>query len=150
MCTYHVLFIKEFSVFFLGFWPLEGECVLNDLDLDDEWREIPNFPGYWISCYGEVYSDKTDKIRQPVFDGNYYSISLYARGVSETFKIHRLVADAFVPGYSADRCVVDHIDEDKTNNVSDNLEWVTHAENLRRAQHNRLLRQNGHSDENCK
>lgn len=42
---------------------------------------------------------------------------------------HRAVAMAFVPGYF-EGAFVNHIDENKLNNRADNLEWVTHFENL--------------------
>lgn len=45
--------------------------------------------------------------------------------------VHRLVALAFVDGHF-DGATVDHIDGDRLNNVSVNLEWVTRAENSRR------------------
>jgi len=44
--------------------------------------------------------------------------------------VHRLVAQAFVPGQFAGACV-NHIDGDKTNNIPANLEWTTLAENTR-------------------
>lgn len=46
--------------------------------------------------------------------------------------IHRLVAQTFKP-VNDDHLVVDHLDGNKTNNTVDNLEWVTSAENSRRA-----------------
>ena len=61
--------------------------------------------------------------------------------------VHRIVAKVFCPGENrlhvdADRrtryrCIVDHIDSNRTNNDATNLRWVTNNENLRYAHHHR-------------
>jgi hypothetical protein len=48
----------------------------------------------------------------------------------KTYKVHQLVAEAFL-GPRPDGYVVYHIDEDATNNVPDNLKYTTRAENCR-------------------
>ena len=45
------------------------------------------------------------------------------------FTVHRLVAMAFVDGYEVGK-EVNHIDENKQNNVSTNLEWVSTSQNV--------------------
>ena len=44
----------------------------------------------------------------------------------------RLIARAFVDGWTPLKNEVDHIDGNKQNDAPSNLEWVTHAENMRR------------------
>ena len=58
----------------------------------------------------------------------YYAINI--KGKTKT--VHRLVAEAFCDKKEGRNCV-NHIDHNKLNNCSDNLEWVTHAENMQKA-----------------
>ncbi len=69
------------------------------------------------------------KVLKPQRRGRgYLSVWLYANGTSKQISIHRLVAEAFCR--KRDGCnEVNHIDEDKTNNRADNLEWCTRQEN---------------------
>lgn len=46
---------------------------------------------------------------------------------------HRLVMLTWAPIPNAEEMTVDHLDHNKRNNTLENLEWVSHKENLRRA-----------------
>lgn len=70
-------------------------------------------------------------LSQCVARNGYYEVAQMADGKRRKFRVHRLVATAFVPGYFVD-AHVDHLDGDKLNNRADNLEWVTVSENTRR------------------
>lgn len=59
----------------------------------------------------------------------YYQIGLHANRANKTVYVHRLVAEAFVVNENH-LPEVNHLDEDKTNNHADNLEWCTRKENL--------------------
>lgn len=61
----------------------------------------------------------------------YLEIAFMHLGKRRKFRVHRLVASAFVDGYFEDASV-DHLDGNKLNNRADNLEWVTLSENTRR------------------
>ena len=98
------------------------------------WKDVVGYEEYFsISSCGKVYSKRTKKELVLGMSKTGYKI-LSTRiggrnGVAKCFKIHRLVADAFVPKTSEERVFVNHIDGDKLNNDYRNLEWCTIAEN---------------------
>ena len=58
----------------------------------------------------------------------YKHVSLYKNKEGKTWKIHRLVALAFISNPGNKPCI-DHIDGNRLNNNVCNLRWVTHREN---------------------
>lgn len=66
----------------------------------------------------------------PVKDGTgYFFVYLKKNGNRKAHKIHRLIANAFIPNPSH-YPEINHKDGVKTNNSVDNLEWVTHSQNM--------------------
>jgi hypothetical protein len=72
-----------------------------------------------------------DKILRPATGrrDKYQILTLCKNGKMKCFKIHRLVADAFVPNPKNMVCV-NHIDCDRSNNHYTNLEWVSYSDNV--------------------
>ena len=69
------------------------------------------------------------RVLKPNYAGHGYAlVSLCRDGSQYTKRVHRLVAEAFIPNPDNKRCV-NHIDLDKRFNASVNLEWATHKEN---------------------
>jgi hypothetical protein len=101
----------------------------------EEWRPIPDFENCGeVSNLGRIRS-RLGVIRKTVVGNNGY-IRVGVRKVdgknTNCVTAHRLVAKAFCEGY-ADGLTVNHIDGNKTNNRADNLEWVSHKNNIRHA-----------------
>lgn len=103
----------------------------------EEWRDIQGYEGlYQVSNSGKVRSlnfNKTgeSKERKPSHDSDGYLVmTLHKNGVKKMYKVHRLVALAFLKKpVGCDQ--INHIDEDKDNNDVSNLEWCTVEYNLR-------------------
>jgi len=95
---------------------------------NEEWREIildNKCSGYFISSLGRIKNKKN------IIMENYkihHSGYIYTRINYNKYAIHRLVAMMFIPNLE-NKSFVNHIDGNKTNNVVDNLNWVTCQEN---------------------
>ena len=120
----------------------DARIILNELrqnwehkrlkDNEEQWRDIDGLEGeYAISSKGRVQNLKNGKILTGVVDSYGYK-KLILKG--KTYKIHRLVALAFIPNPNK-LPQVDHVDEDKTNNNVSNLRWVSPSENIRHSTH---------------
>ncbi len=103
------------------------------------WHDIKGYPGYQVSNMGRIRSSKTNNyqldadgyhIIKTHVRGAYKSVTFYQDGKLKSFLVHRLVATEFNPnpfGYK----YVNHIDENKLNNQSSNLEWCSALQNLK-------------------
>ena len=114
--------------------------------MEEQWKTIEGYEGlYEVSNTGLVKSVRrkvwtrnnvshyqrtcVERILKPCTNMfGYDTVVLCKNNKHAKFSVHRLVAKAFVPGYF-DGAQVNHKDENKRNNVSDNLEWVTPQEN---------------------
>lgn len=102
------------------------------------WKAIPGFSLYHISNYGEIKTfnwknKKVEKIMSPALDGAGYFRTMLKRdsdGKFCTVKVHRLVAQTFIPN-PLNKPQVNHINGIRNDNRLTNLEWVTNAENIK-------------------
>ncbi len=94
-----------------------------------KWSQIPD-THYSVSSEGDIRNDKTGRMKQLcVNTSGYYSTELYQGGVPLRKRVHRLVAEAFIPNPDG-KPQVNHIDGNKLNNNVANLEWVSNSENM--------------------
>lgn len=113
-------------------------------DTREEWRPIDGFPNYQVSNKGKVMNLKTGRILKNRIDSFGYAIVHIHKGDGtkpKQIRIHRLVAQAFLPN-PLKLPQVNHIDECKTNNDADNLEWCTASQNVRHSAHQHSCRIN--------
>ena len=111
----------------------------------EHWKSIAGYEGlYQVSNLGRVKSlnynhTGTDKILKPwkTHDG-YLQVILCKDGHVKKFKVHRLVAKAFIPNPN-NLETVNHKDEVKTNNTVGNLEWMSQRDNINYGTHNKRM-----------
>lgn len=117
-----------------------------------EWRDVVGFEGeYEVSSDGQIRSK--DRVRKYYRNGKELTMSIRGRmrtpsnswdgykeihlqrsdtGKSYYARVHRIVAEAFIPN-PTNLPQINHIDGNKQNNCVDNLEWVTAKENTAHA-----------------
>ena len=84
---------------------------------------------YAVSNRGRVAGTKG--IMKPYDNGyGYLVVEFRKNGKKKHLRVHRLVAEAFIPN-PENLPEVNHIDEDKHNNDETNLEWCTSSYNKR-------------------
>lgn len=103
--------------------------------MSEIWKPIENYEDYFISSFGNVKSTKkwngtSERILKPgITKKGYCLVVLRKNGESKYFSVHRLVAKAFIPNpENFDQ--VNHINEIKTDNRVENLEWCDGKYNM--------------------
>lgn len=111
--------------------------------MEEEYRDIEGYEGlYQVSNLGNVkslermkwngrgYQKVPERILKPRKNGyGYLQVNLNKEGKKSTYRVHRLVAEAFLEN-SENLPEVNHKDECKTNNNVSNLEWCTREYNI--------------------
>lgn len=114
--------------------------------MKEKWRDIAGYLGYYqISNMGRVRSMRREieykngrvhkmpeLILKPVLVQGYFRVVFYKCGTRKNFRVNRLVAAAFVrnPHNLAE---ADHINEIKTDNRAENLQWLSNQANTERS-----------------
>ena len=113
---------------------------------NEQLKAVRGYDGYVISTEGVVksvdriinYNDGRSReclgrlITQREGRDGYLSVRLSKEGMAVTKYVHRLVAENFIEAVDG-KLLVNHIDGNKHNNSADNLQWVSHAENVKHA-----------------
>lgn len=104
------------------------------------WKQVVGYEGlYMVSNWGRVWSIRNKRFRKlKKGDNGYYYVGLCKNGKTDWIKISILVAKHFIPNPD-NLPQVNHIDEDKSNNCVDNLEWCTAKQNANHGTRNRRI-----------
>ena len=99
----------------------------------EQWKNIEGYEGlYQISNCGRVksfYNGKELIMKLGTNEKGYSRVSLWKNHKKKDYKVHRLVAEAFLDNPD-NLTEINHKDEDKSNNNVDNLEWCSHQYNI--------------------
>lgn len=99
-----------------------------------EWVDLKEYEGFYkISSEGRVLRVGGKELKSFINGSGYLQLCLCKNGKQKSHRIHRLVAENFMPKPDKDGLEVNHIDGIKTNNKLSNLEWVNRSENLKHA-----------------
>lgn len=111
-------------------------------------KPVKEYEGYYeVDQFGRVFSVdrvvsvndngrqynkplKAKQMKQSVHTKGYKTVALTKDGKTKTMFVHRIVAEAFIENKDG-LPMVNHKDEDKTNNFVENLEWCTNEYNLK-------------------
>lgn len=101
----------------------------------EEWRPVVGYSDYAVSSFGRVYSFKQTNCRGGFLKSclntkGYLIVGLSNSGRSVSYRVHRLVLEAFVGPCPLGK-EAGHLDGVRTNNRIANLAWITSSENRR-------------------
>lgn len=127
---------------------------MNKLEI---WKDVEGYEEYYeVSNFGEVkskdrwrdngrggYLQKSKVMTKSPTSTGYFKIGFVKNKIRKEFKIHRLVAIAFIPN-PKNKPFINHIDGNPLNNHVSNLEWCTPSENVQHSYETGLRETNFH------
>jgi hypothetical protein len=105
--------------------------------LGEEWTSVPGSSAHLVSSHGRVWSKKYSRLLVGMTRERGYSKIKFSKDKKAVF-LHRVVASCFVPN-PLGKPHINHKDGNPSNSRADNLEWVTHQENVAHAKRTGLL-----------
>lgn len=113
--------------------------------MEEIWKEVEGYSMYLVSNYGRIWSKTrvvtankqgTKTIKKGIMRKSRVNMNGYETcnlqgddGKNKHLKVHRIVAQAFIPNPKKLK-TVNHLNFDKKDNRADNLEWASHSENI--------------------
>ena len=105
-------------------------------------KDIQGYEGcYAITEDGQVWSYYSNRFIALSHKKDGYKEALLSKGgIRKHYLVHRLVLMTYNPVEGMEKLDVNHIDEDKSNNHIDNLQWITHRDNCNYGARNEKIR----------
>lgn len=91
-------------------------------------KDVVGYEGLYTVSIDGVVTKKGGKVVKPFDHKGYLRVNLRKDGEVKKFRVHRLVAEAYIPNPDV-LPQVDHIDENKSNNHASNLRWCANKDN---------------------
>lgn len=133
---------------------MSNQEFIESIRLDgEEWKDVVGYEGsYMVSNLGRIaairdfYEYKRNgkifvKRMKPHIcstsispSTNYRRMTFVEGCIKRTYLVHRIVAEAFIPNPCGYSCI-DHIDDDPTNNIAENLQWCSYKMNNSKPHH---------------
>jgi len=132
---------------------------------EEIWKDIPDYEGLYqasslgrirslervvksVNRHGSYLRTQKPRVLKPMLTGKSYAlrlkVHLYKDNKMKNAYIHQLVAESFLDHEKCGmKVVVDHIDNDPLNNKLDNLQLITHRENLSKDKKNKTSKYTG-------
>jgi NUMOD4 motif. len=131
--------------------------------MEEIWKDIPRYEGYQASNFGRIrtHNKKTytklhgerhwkDRIlkfkpstssRANIVQGTGYRVSLWKDGKCKDFLVARLIATTFLEDLIETKMTVNHKNGNRLDNRVENLEWISHSDNIKYGFENDQYRQ---------
>lgn len=106
----------------------------------ETWKPVKDYENFYIvSSFGRIKNIKTNKILKPWITQGYCHLRLCKNGKCIQYGVHKIVCESFI-GKIKKHHQINHKNCIKNDNKIQNLEYVTHKQNIRHARINGLLR----------
>lgn len=104
-------------------------------------KDIRGYEGiYAVTSCGKVWSYRNKCFLKPsVNNDGYYIVNLCVNQKKKNYRISRLVLEAYNPIEGMEQLDANHIDENKAHNYLQNLNWMTHKENVNHGTRNQRI-----------
>ena len=96
----------------------------------EEWKDVVGYEGlYEVSNLGRIRNKKRNTMVTLLDNNGYHRVELWKNNKRRRYMLHRVVAQTWIPNDDETKTQVNHINEIKTDNRVENLEWCTASYN---------------------